>query len=169
MSVARALAAAAAAFAVLASATAPAAGQQPTGTEAPPMSEVSLQTPAAGAAPVLGAAFVLEGEWVASGVVWLDWDDVEDAADYELMYRSTDGWVLLADDEASGGVLAAFDGSGSRIAGLPAGVSEHWFAVRARNVQGVSGWSDSVGVAVPAYAQAMVRLSPRVGRSGRGA
>ena len=70
MSVARVLAVAAAAFAVLVSAAAPAAGQQPTGTEAPPVSEVSVQTPAAaGSAPVLGTAFVLEGEWVASGVL----------------------------------------------------------------------------------------------------
>ena len=104
--------------------------------------------------PVLGTAFVLEGAWVASGVVWLDWGDVDDADGYELMYRSAHGWLLLSQDEPAGGVVVAFEGSGSRVVGLPADVSEHWFAVRARSVWGVSAWSDSVGVGVPAYAQA---------------
>ncbi len=97
---------------------------------------------------------MLGGDWVASGVVWLDWDDVDDATGYEAMFRSADGWVLLSEDGPVGAVVTSLDGSSARVAGLPVGASEYWFAVRARNVRGVSGWSDSIGVAVPAYAQA---------------
>ena len=106
------------------------------------------------AAPVLGEDFLLEGQWVASGVVWLDWDDVDAASGFELMLRSADGWVLLSDGEPVGGVAAAFDGSSARVVGLPEGTAEYWFAVRARSVGGVSAWSHSTGVAVPEYAQA---------------
>jgi len=155
VNIARVLVAAAAAAAVLATATAPATAQQPPGAEAPPMTGVTQQTPAtAGSAPVLRPGFVLEGVWVASGVVWLDWGDVDGAAAYELMYRSADGWVLLSENEPVGGVAVASEGSGARVVGLPIDASEHWFAVRARNAFGVSVWSDSVGVEVPAYARA---------------
>ena len=106
------------------------------------------------AVPVLGEDFLLEGQWVASGVVWLDWDDVDAASGFELMLRSADGWVLLSGREPVGGVAAAFDGSSARVVGLPEGTAEYWFAVRARNVGGVSAWSHSTGVAVPEYAQA---------------
>ena len=154
MSVARVVPAVAVVAAVLAAVAAPVEAQQAPGVGTDSVPEASEQVSAPGmSAPVLGAAFVLEGEWVASGVVWLDWDDIEDATGYELMYRSAHGWVLLADDVASGGVVVAFEGSGARVVGLPPDVAEHWFAVRARNVWGVSAWSDSVGVEVPAYAQ----------------
>ena len=131
MSVSRVLAAAVTAAMVLAASISPAAAQQSPDTEPEPAPEASEPTPA-GSGPALGAGFVLEGEWVASGVVWLDWDDMDAAAGYEVMYRSAGGWVLLADDEAPGGVVVAFEGSGAKVVGLPAGVSEHWFAVRAR-------------------------------------
>ena len=155
MSVARIVAAVTVVAAVLAAVAAPAGGQEAPGAEPDSVPEVSEQVSAMVASgPVLGTAFVLEGAWVASGVVWLDWGDVGDAAGYELMYRSADGWLLLSQDEPAGGVVVAFEGSGARVVGLPVDVSEHWFAVRARSVWGVSAWSDSVGVGVPAYAQA---------------
>ena len=92
-------------------------------------------------------------------------DDVStiraDAQLYELMYRSADGWVLSSENEPTGGVVVALDWSRSRVVGLPVDAAQHWFAVRARNAFGVSVWSDSVGVEVPAYAQAgLVWLLP---------
>jgi Leucine-rich repeat (LRR) protein/subtilisin family serine protease len=114
----------------------------------------------AAAGPVLGEGFVLAGERVASGVVWLDWGDVEDAAGYELMFRGTDGWGLLSQDEPAGGAAAVLEGSSARVAGLPVDVGEYWFAVRARNAFGVSLWSDSAEVAVPEYALEAPRAEP---------
>ena len=139
MSVARIVAAAMVFAAVLAAVAVPVEAQEAPGTETDSVPEVSESEQVAatvGASPALGSAFVLEGEWVASGVVWLDWDDVEGAAGYEVMYRSADGWVLLSGGEAVGGVAVAFGGSGARVVGLPVDVSEYWFAVRARSAWG---------------------------------
>ena len=85
-------------------------------------------------------------------MVSLDWDDVAGAADYELMARAADGWVLLDPRGPVGGLLVEFDGSEALVAGLARDVGEHWFAVRARNAFGVSLWSPSAAVAVPADA-----------------
>ena len=86
MSVARILAAVTVVAAVLAAVAAPAGGQEAPGAETDSVPEVSEQVSAMVASgPVLGTAFVLEGAWVASGVVWLDWGDVDDADGYELM------------------------------------------------------------------------------------
>ena len=82
-------------------------------------------------------------------MVSLGWDDVDAAAGYELMYRSSGGWVLLSEREASGGVLVAFEGSSAVVAGLPVDAAEWWFAVRARNAFGVSRWSQSAVVRAP--------------------
>ena len=139
MSVARNVAAVTVVAAVLAAVAAPAGAQEApgAGTDSVPEAYEQVSAPVA-SGPVLEADFVLDGEWVASGVVWLDWDDVEGVAGYELMYRSAHGWLLLSENEAAGAVVVAFEGSGARVVGLSADVSEHWFAVRARSVQGVS-------------------------------
>ena len=100
-------------------------------------------------APVLAGEFVFGGRWLAAGVVSLDWDDVTGAAGYELMVRAADGWVLLDGRGSAGGMLVEFDGPSALVAGLARDVGEHWFAVRARNVFGVSEWSPSTAVAVP--------------------
>ncbi len=146
------LVSAACALGVLAGSAAPAAAQQPPGPGAPKVPLTATAGTAAAAAAVLGEGFVLAGEWVASGVVWLDWDDIDDAAAYELMYRGADGWALLSQDAPVGGAAVRFEGSSARVAGLSADVGEYWFAVRARNAFGVSVWSDSARVAVPDYA-----------------
>ena len=101
---------------------------------------------------MLDEGFVFGGRWLAAGVVSLDWDDVTGAADYELMARAADGWVLLDPRGPVGGLLVELDGSEALVAGLARDVGEHWFAVRARNAFGVSLWSPSAAVAVPADA-----------------
>ncbi len=124
----------------------PAAAQQaPSGAQ-----DGSVSRSVAGSGPpVLAGGFVIGGRWLAAGVVSLDWDDVTGAAGYELMVRAADGWVLLDRRGSAGGMLVEFDGSSALVAGLARDVGEHWFAVRARNVFGVSEWSPSTAVAVP--------------------
>ena len=125
----------------------PAYGQQqpPPQAQNPPVpAPLTVST-----APVLGEGFVLGGQWLAAGVVSLDWGDVESASGYELMLRRADGWVLLSEDGPSGGVFAALEGSSARVAGLPADGVEWWFAVRARNAFGVSEWSPAAAVRAP--------------------
>ncbi len=148
MSVARIFGTVVTAAAVLAASMAPAAAQQTPDTEEEPAREATEPTPA-GSGPVLGEGFVLEGVRLAPGVASLGWDDAEAAAGYELMYRSPDGWVLLSDREPSGGVSVAFDGSAAVVGGLPEDEAEWWFAVRARNVFGVSEWSRAAAVRAP--------------------
>ena len=157
MNASRVLVAAATAAMVLASSISPTAAQQ--APEAEPASEASEPIPA-GSGPVLGAGFVLEGVWLAPGVASLGWDDVEAAAGYELMYRSPNGWMLLSGREPSGGVSVAFEDSSATVGGLPAGETEWWFAVRARNVFGVSEWSQSAAVRSPEEAEAEPLFDP---------
>lgn len=59
---------------------------------------------------MLAEGFAFGGRWLAAGVVSLDWDDVAGAADYELMARAADGWVLLDPREPVGGLLVEFNG-----------------------------------------------------------
>ena len=142
------------AVAVLAASAVPAGAQEPSGAVpgagATPSAVVSEPGTTA---PTLGEGFALSGRWVASGVVWLDWDDVDAASGYELMVRAAEGWVLLSEREPVEGVVAAFDGPSARVVGLFEGATEYWFAVRARNVSGVSAWSHSSVVEVPEHAQ----------------
>ena len=100
MTFARIVAAVAAIAAILAASTAPASARHRGGASAETAEQASV---ASAAAPVLGAGFVLEGEWLTPGVVSLGWDDVEAATGYELMYRSSGGWVLLSERESTGG------------------------------------------------------------------
>ncbi len=140
MATARVWAAAVCAAAVLAGSAAPVGAQSESGQPQQPGAGGAVGSSGAVASvPVLGDSFMLGGDWVASGVVWLDWDDVDDATGYEAMFRSADGWVLLSEDGPVGAVVTSLDGSSARVAGLPVGASEYWFAVRARNVRGVSG------------------------------
>ena len=124
--------------------------QEPPQTPAQP--EGGSPAAVASAAPALAEGFAVEGQWVASGVVWLDWDDVAAAAGYELMFRGAGGWLLLSEREPMGGVGVIFEGSSARVAGLPGDAAEYWFAFRARNASGVSVWSHSIGVEVPEHA-----------------
>ncbi|MDE0136554.1 MAG: hypothetical protein OXM54_17165 [Acidimicrobiaceae bacterium] len=101
------------------------------------------------AAPVLGEGFALRGEWLAPGLVGLDWDDVDRATGYELLARGIDGWVLLGSDDPVDGIVAVFDGPVARVGGLSEDAEGYWFAVRARSTHGVSLWSESVMVEVP--------------------
>ena len=159
MSVARILGTVVTAAAVLAASMSPAAAQQAPDTETEPEPEAAEPTPA-GSGPVLGAGFVLEGVWLAPGVASLGWDDVDAAAGYELMYRGPDGWRLLSEREPSGGVRVTFENSSAVVAGLPLDEAEWWFAVRARNVFGVSEWSHSAAVRAPEEAAAVPLFDP---------
>ena len=87
-------------------------------------------------------------------------DDVEAAAGYEVMYRGPDGWVLLSEREPSGGVSAAFEGSLATVGGLPVDASDWWFAVRARNVFGVSAWSQAAAVRAPQRVEVVPLFDP---------
>ncbi len=159
MSVSRVLAAAATAAMVLAATISPAAGQQPPADGTGPAPAASEQMPG-GSGPVLGEGFVLEGVRLAPGVASLGWDDVEDAAGYELMYRGPEGWVLLSGREPSGGVTAVLEGSSAAVGGLPQDEAEWWFAVRARNAFGVSEWSQSAAVRASEEAAAVPLFDP---------
>ncbi|WP_419844956.1 leucine-rich repeat domain-containing protein [Candidatus Poriferisocius sp.] len=86
------------------------------------------------------------------GAVWLEWDDTAGASGYEVMWRSPDGWALLSEREPAGGVAVELDGPSAVVAGLPQDQGSYWFAVRARNPWGLSEWSESFEVAVPAFA-----------------
>ena len=143
-------------LAVLAATAVPAYGQQPPQAQNPPVpAPLTVST-----APVLGEGFVLGGQWLAAGVVSLDWGDVESASGYELMFRSADGWVLLSEDGPSGGVFAALEGSSAVVAGLPEDTAKWWFAVRARNAFGVSSWSQSAAVAAPESGERVPLFDP---------
>ncbi len=82
------------------------------------------------------------------GAVSLDWDDVPDAAEYELQYRDTE-WKPLPHKD----VQVTIQGSSAVVQGLPGG-SEYAFAVRMRAVNGNwSAWSEPLyDVALPAEA-----------------
>ena len=82
------------------------------------------------------------------GAVSLDWDDVPDAAEYELQYRDTE-WKPLPHKD----VQATIQGSSAVVYGLPGG-SEYAFAVRMRTANGNwSAWSEPLyDVALPAEA-----------------
>lgn len=103
-------------------------------------------------APVLGAGFVLSAERVSAGLARLGWDDVAAADGYEVMALSRGRWLLLSPGDAVGGVSVHFDGSSAVVAGLaePVPGEGWWFAVRARNAFGLSGWSAGVQAAVRA-------------------
>lgn len=156
MKIPRALAAALAALAAAAATMVPVAAQQTPSTETVPVSEAvplpeaadRMSAPVPGG-PELGAGFVLEGVRLAPGVASLGWDDVAAATGYELMFRSPDGWVPLSEREPAGGVIVEFEGSSAVVGGLPENVSQWWFAVRARNVHGLSQWSASAAVESP--------------------
>ena len=100
--------------------------------------------------PTLAAVTDLEGEWRAPGVVSVDWSDVPDADGYEITVLASGEWLLLDPRSDIAGVVIEFDGSSALVAGLPADASSHWFAVRARNAQGLAPWSNSVEVEVSA-------------------
>ena len=85
---------------------------------------------------------------------------MEAAASYEVMYRSPDGWVLLSEREAAGGVIVAFERSSALVSGLPADASEWWFAVRARNAFGVSQWSQAAVVGAPENTEGVPVFDP---------
>ena len=101
---------------------------------------------ATSAAVSLGDDFLLSGEGIAPGVVGLDWPDSDGATGYELQYRGSSGWLLLADGKSADAVSAFIDGSSAVVSGLPVDEDVHRFSVRARNVWGVSEWSPSVQV-----------------------
>ena len=169
MNVARVLTSAVVAAVVAAGSVMPVAAQQAPGREtviapeAAPALETAEQASVPAAVsdgPVLGAGFVLEGVRLAPGVVSLGWDDVEAASGYELMFRGPDGWVLLSAREPSGGVSVEFEGSSAVVGGLPEDVSQWWFAVRARDVHGLSGWSPSAAVRSPQPTEAEPLFDP---------
>ncbi len=115
------------AAATLATTTAPADAQQPPDTSPANQSDTAApdtRSPAAETPPTLGAGFVLEGVRLSPGLASLDWDDVDAADGYELMYRSADGWELLSEREASSGVIVTFEGSSALVSGLPANAAE---------------------------------------------
>ncbi|WP_419946784.1 S8 family serine peptidase [Candidatus Poriferisodalis sp.] len=111
-------------------------------------------------APRPGEGFSFRGQWLAPGVVGLDWDDVAGASGYELLVLGTDGWILLATDEPVDGVVAVREGSAARVGGLPADVDEYWFALRARSTAGVSRWSSGLEVQVPEDASERLQFDP---------
>ncbi|WP_419943769.1 S8 family serine peptidase [Candidatus Poriferisodalis sp.] len=112
----------------------------------PEQQERSFSVPGA---PVLGTGFVFEGERVSPGVASLGWDEVPGASGHELMFRGPSGWLLLSEREPVGGVIVEFEGSSAVVGGLPEDVPRWRFAVRARNVYGVSRWSASAAVESP--------------------
>ncbi len=51
-------------------------------------------TPAPEAVPSLGGGFTASGEWLAAGTVSLDWDDVQAASGFELMWHNPEELLL---------------------------------------------------------------------------
>ena len=98
---------------------------------------------------MLGNSFAAQGEWLVPGTVSLDWDDMEAASGFELMWRGEQGWALLSQRDLVEGAAVELDGSSALVGGLPEHLGEYWFSVRARSVYGVSQWSPSFQVTVP--------------------
>lgn len=98
------------------------------------------------------------------GAVSLDWDDVPDAAEYELQYRDKE-WKPLPHKD----VQVTIQGSSAVVHGLPGG-SDYAFAVRMRAVNGNwSAWSEPLyDVALPAEAPPIRPTHLRVTKRGLG-
>ena len=74
-----------------------------------------------------------------SGIMDLEWDEVDDADSYDVQYFEVSDWVNLPGDD----IEIAFYGAGAVIQGLnPDGPD--YFRVRAVNAAGTSEWSDFV-------------------------
>ena len=140
-------------MAVLATSLSPARSLAAPQTPGQPKSETTATTQTSLApqtqAPSLGEGFDTSGRWLVPGTVSLDWDDVEAASGFELMWRSPEGWALLSGHGDTSGVAVEFDGSSALVGGLPEHLERFWFAVRARNAFGISQWSPSFQITVP--------------------
>ena len=96
------------------------------------------------------------------GAVSLDWDDVPDAAEYELQYRDKE-WKPLPHKD----VQVTIQGSSAVVHGLPGG-SDYAFAVCMRAANGNwSAWSEPLyDVALPAEAPPIRPTHLRVTKRG---
>ena len=79
----------------------------------------------------------------APRTVTVDWPDVADADSYEVSFfvNSDDDYVLLSTSAPVNGITMTITGTSAEVSNLPADQGWYFFQVRARNADGVSGWS----------------------------
>ena len=105
------------------------------GPYGPASGEVSA-TPTSGSAVDLGTPVLSDTETLHHGMVRLDWEDVEDAGWYVVLYYHVKGGEWL--DLPAEGVDIAIHGSSAVVSNLH-GLS--WLRVRAMSCDGASEWS----------------------------